>query len=49
MNKPLRNSHFHGLRTVIYRTPDLDKAKAWYYSSSDISMFNLIVPSVLYV
>jgi predicted enzyme related to lactoylglutathione lyase len=23
---------FHGLRTVIYGAPDLDKAKAWYSS-----------------
>ena len=32
MSKPARNSHFHGLRTVIYHAPDLDKAKAWYSS-----------------
>ena len=24
--------HFHGLRTVIYAAPDLEKAKAWYSS-----------------
>lgn len=22
--------HFHGLRTVLYHAPDLDRAKAWY-------------------
>ena len=27
-----KNSHFNGLRTVIYHAPDLDKAKAWYSS-----------------
>jgi len=30
MNESTTSPHFHGLRTVIYRTPDLDKAKAWY-------------------
>ena len=25
-------SHFLGLRTAIYRAPDLDKARAWYAS-----------------
>jgi len=30
MNTPTPNSHFLGLRTVIYHAPDLDKAKAWY-------------------
>src|SRR2546423_7813401 len=30
MNEPNRSEHFHGLRTVIYHAPDLDKAKAWY-------------------
>jgi predicted enzyme related to lactoylglutathione lyase len=32
MNTPTANPHFHGLRTVIYHAPDLDKAKAWYSS-----------------
>lgn len=32
MNTPTSNPHFHGLRTVIYHAPDLDKAKAWYSS-----------------
>jgi predicted enzyme related to lactoylglutathione lyase len=30
MNTPTTNSHFQGLRTVIYHAPDIDKAKAWY-------------------
>ena len=30
MNTPPITPHFHGLRTVIYYAPDLDKAKAWY-------------------
>ena len=29
MNESI-SPHFHGLRTAIYSTPDLDKAKAWY-------------------
>jgi catechol 2,3-dioxygenase-like lactoylglutathione lyase family enzyme len=32
MSKPTKNSQFHGLRTVIYHAPNLDKAKAWYSS-----------------
>ena len=32
MKTPTANSHFHGLRTVIYHAPDLDKGKAWYSS-----------------
>ena len=39
MSKPPRNSHFHGLRTVIYHTPDLDKAKAWYSSVLEIEPY----------
>jgi predicted enzyme related to lactoylglutathione lyase len=30
MNESTTNRHFNGLRTAIYRAPDLDKAKAWY-------------------
>src|SRR5438105_1199528 len=31
MNESTTNSpHFHGLRTAIYRVPELDRAKAWY-------------------
>jgi predicted enzyme related to lactoylglutathione lyase len=30
MNPPTANPHFHGIRTVLYHAPDLDKAKAWY-------------------
>jgi predicted enzyme related to lactoylglutathione lyase len=30
MDKPASAPHFAGLRTAIYRAPDLDKAKAWY-------------------
>ncbi len=30
MNESTTGPHFHGLRTAIYRAPDLDKAKAWY-------------------
>jgi predicted enzyme related to lactoylglutathione lyase len=30
MNESIASPHFHGLRTAIYRAPDLDKAKAWY-------------------
>ena len=30
MNESTTSPHFHGLRTAIYRAPDLDKAKAWY-------------------
>jgi predicted enzyme related to lactoylglutathione lyase len=30
MNASSPDSHFHGLRTVIYHAPDLDKAKSWY-------------------
>ena len=32
MNTPNSNTHFQGLRTVIYHAPNLDKAKAWYSS-----------------
>jgi predicted enzyme related to lactoylglutathione lyase len=32
MDTPTANPHFHGLRTVIYHAPDLDRAKAWYSS-----------------
>jgi len=30
MNPSSVNPHFHGLRTVIYHAPDLERAKAWY-------------------
>jgi predicted enzyme related to lactoylglutathione lyase len=30
MNESAATTHFHGLRTAIYRATDLDKAKAWY-------------------
>jgi len=30
MNAPQINQHFKGLRTVIYNTPELGTAKAWY-------------------
>jgi len=30
MNAATANSHFQGIRTVIYHAPDLAKAKAWY-------------------
>ena len=26
------NTHFHGLRTIIYHAPDLEEAKSWYSS-----------------
>jgi hypothetical protein len=39
MSKPTRNSRFHGLRTVIYHTPELDKAKAWYSSVLEIAPY----------
>jgi predicted enzyme related to lactoylglutathione lyase len=29
---PTNNPHFLGLRTVLYRAPDLARAKAWYTS-----------------
>jgi predicted enzyme related to lactoylglutathione lyase len=32
MKQTNADSHFLGLRTVIYHAPDLDKAKAWYSS-----------------
>ncbi|MGH8095476.1 MAG: VOC family protein [Chthoniobacterales bacterium] len=32
MNSPTASPHFHGLRTVIYHTPQLAKARAWYSS-----------------
>ena len=32
MPEELENSHFLGLRTVLYHAPDLAKAKAWYAS-----------------
>lgn len=32
MNSPKPNRHFLGLRTVIYRALDLDRAKTWYTS-----------------
>jgi len=30
MNSTTSNSHFLGLRTVLYHAPDLEKAKQWY-------------------
>ena len=39
MNQPTVNPHFHGLRTLIYNTPDLDKAKAWYSSVLGIAPY----------
>jgi len=30
MNPSTSNSHFLGLRTVLYHAPDLQKAKQWY-------------------
>jgi catechol 2,3-dioxygenase-like lactoylglutathione lyase family enzyme len=33
MKQTSADSHFLGLRTVIYHAPDLDKAKAWYSSA----------------
>ena len=30
MNESKADPHFQGLRTAIYRAPELDKAKAWY-------------------
>ena len=30
MNEFTTSPHFQGLRTAIYRAPDLDKAKEWY-------------------
>jgi predicted enzyme related to lactoylglutathione lyase len=30
MNPSTSNSHFLGLRTVLYHAPDLEKAKQWY-------------------
>ena len=32
MSQSTANQHFQGLRTVIYAAPDLEKAKAWYFS-----------------
>ena len=39
MNAPTENPHFHGLRTVLYHAPDLDKAKAWYSSGLGIEPY----------
>ena len=39
MSKLTKNSHFHGLRTVIYHAPDLGKAKAWYSSVLEIQPY----------
>ena len=39
VNIPAANPHFHGLRTVIYHAPDLDKAKAWYSSVLGIERY----------
>ncbi len=33
------NPHFHGLRTVLYHAPDLDKAKAWYSQALGIAPY----------
>jgi len=33
------SGHFHGLRTAIYRAPDLDKAKTWYSSVLGIAPY----------
>jgi len=30
MTLPTKNPHFQGLRTVLYHTPNLAMAKAWY-------------------
>jgi len=30
---------FHGLRTVIYHAPNLEKAKAWYAAAFDIAPY----------
>jgi predicted enzyme related to lactoylglutathione lyase len=30
MNEARSDSHFQGLRTVIYHAPDLERTKAWY-------------------
>jgi len=30
---------FHGLRTVIYHAPDLQKAKAWYSAAFEIAPY----------
>jgi catechol 2,3-dioxygenase-like lactoylglutathione lyase family enzyme len=32
MKQPTVDSHFLGLRTVIYHAPDLEKAREWYSS-----------------
>jgi len=37
MNESSR--YFHGLRTAIYRAPDLDKAKMWYSSVLGIAPY----------
>ena len=39
MSESSASSHFHGLRTAIYRAPDLDKAKAWYSSVLGIAPY----------
>jgi predicted enzyme related to lactoylglutathione lyase len=35
----MSNSHFHGLRTVIYSAPDLAKTKAWYAEALGIEPY----------
>lgn len=39
MNPPNAPSHFHGLRTVLYHAPELDKAKAWYSRALGIAPY----------
>src|SRR5436190_19358403 len=39
MNESTTSPHFHGLRTAIYRAPDLEKAKAWYSRVLGISPY----------
>ena len=39
MDPSIVNQHFHGLRTVIYAAPDLEKAKAWYSSVLGIAPY----------
>lgn len=39
MNVSTSNSHFLGLRTVIYHAPDIAKAKEWYSKALGIAPY----------
>jgi len=36
---PVTTRHFLGLRTAIYRVPDLDAAKAWYAEATGVTPY----------